>query len=237
LSGRARAEDQVAQEIRSRAVAQIEDSGPPRLEFFWPFGPMIARTETSRALVDRINAYADRELHPGQGAEFLLPQELALDGGAGSLARKIERLIARYVRRLEGAARIRVRIDAFWIVSQYSVRVGALGIEGRFRQHLFAEAQRKKRQAPKMQEITGKRAERSQIPANGGERLGEQEKVVMTSVADVDEILDRVPTELDHARALEANIENHERLDTCKARMVAAQTAFSGIFGNQVKER
>jgi hypothetical protein len=101
-------------------VAQIEDSDAPRLEFFSPFGPMIARTEISPVLVDRINNYADRQLHPGQGTELLLPPAVVLDGGAESLRRQTERLIARYMRRLEGAARITIRIDAFWIVSQYA---------------------------------------------------------------------------------------------------------------------
>jgi hypothetical protein len=109
---------------------------------------------------------------------------------------------------------VRHLTDSTWEIIRYT-RHKTLGIEARFRQHLLAEAQRKKLQAQRMQEIARKRAERSQTPANEDERLGELEKVVMTSVADVDEILDRVPKELDHARALEANIENHERLDGC----------------------
>jgi hypothetical protein len=103
----------------AEAVTQAGDDELPRLDLFSPFGPMIAKAEMPRALVDRINAFADLRLRPNEGAEFLLPGELVADGGAASLARQTERLIARYVRRMEGAAATRITVDAFWIVSQY----------------------------------------------------------------------------------------------------------------------
>jgi hypothetical protein len=103
----------------AEAVAQLEDSGPPPLKFFSPFGPMIARTTLAPALVDKINSFADRHLQPGQGRELLLPQEFVADGGDQSLARETGRAIARYVQRIEGAA-TRIRMDVFWIVSQYA---------------------------------------------------------------------------------------------------------------------
>jgi hypothetical protein len=80
---------------------------------------MIAKAEMQAALVDRINGFADRHVRPG-GSEFLLPPALVGDGGEASLMRQTERLIARYVRRMEGVAATRIRIDAFWVVSQYA---------------------------------------------------------------------------------------------------------------------
>jgi hypothetical protein len=103
----------------AEAVAQLEDGGPPPFKFFSPFGPMIAKTTLAPALVDKINGFADRHVQPGQGRELLLPQEFVVDGGEQSLVRETGRLIARYVERIEGAA-TKVRIDVFWIVSQYA---------------------------------------------------------------------------------------------------------------------
>jgi len=104
----------------AEAVAQAGDDELPRLDLFSPFGPMIAKVEMPRALVERINAFADGRVRANESAEFLLPGELVADGGAASLARQTERLIARYVRRMEGVAATRITIDAFWIVSQYA---------------------------------------------------------------------------------------------------------------------
>jgi hypothetical protein len=104
----------------AEAIARVADDEAPPLALFSPFGPMIAKAEMPLALVDRINGFADRQVRAHEGSEFLLPPELVGDGGAASLARHTERLIARYVRCMEGVAATRIRIDAFWIVSQYA---------------------------------------------------------------------------------------------------------------------
>jgi hypothetical protein len=101
-------------------VAEAADGEATRLDLFSPFGPMIAKAEMPSGLVDRINKFADRQVRAGVGGEFLLPPQLVGDGGAESLARHTERLIARYVRHMEGHVATRIRIDAFWIVSQYA---------------------------------------------------------------------------------------------------------------------
>src|SRR5258707_11660407 len=88
--------------------------GAPGLELFSPLGPMIARAETPVELVERINRFVDRHVTEGEGTEFLLPAELVDDGGEASLARHTQRLIGRYVRRMEGVAASRIRLDAFW---------------------------------------------------------------------------------------------------------------------------
>ncbi len=102
------------------AVTQLEDDGSPPLKFFSPFGPMVAKTTLAGALVDKINGFADRHLRPGRGGELLLPQDFVVDGGEQSLGREIGGLIARYVQQLEGREAARIRIDVFWIVSQYA---------------------------------------------------------------------------------------------------------------------
>ena len=104
----------------AEAVARLADGEAPPLELFSPFGPMIAKAEVPPELVTRINGFADRHVREPEGTEFLLPPELVGDGGEASLARETERLIERYVRRMEGAAAARIRLDAFWVVSQYA---------------------------------------------------------------------------------------------------------------------
>jgi hypothetical protein len=104
----------------AEAIAHTADGDLPRLELFSPFGPMIAKADMPHGLVERINRFADRQISAHEGSEFLLPADVVGEGGEGSLARQTERLIARYVRRLEGVAAARIQLDAFWIVSQYA---------------------------------------------------------------------------------------------------------------------
>ena len=104
----------------AEAIAHAADGDSPRLDLFSPFGPVIAKAEMPHALVERINRFADRHVRAREGSEFLLPPELVGDGGETSLARQTERLIGRYVRRMEGVAATRIQLDAFWVVSQYA---------------------------------------------------------------------------------------------------------------------
>ena len=101
-------------------IARPADDATPRLDLIAPFGPEIAKSAASAELVARVNQFADRHLRAGEGAEFLLPGELVAEGGEDSLLRQTERLIARYVRRMEGSAAAKIQFDAFWIVSQYA---------------------------------------------------------------------------------------------------------------------
>jgi hypothetical protein len=109
-----------AEAIARVAEGDVANGEAPRLDLFSPFGPMIAKAGMPSGLVDRLNNFADRQVREDVGSEFLLPPQLVGDGGADSLMRHTERLIARYVRHMEGAAATRIRIDAFWIVSQYA---------------------------------------------------------------------------------------------------------------------
>jgi hypothetical protein len=104
----------------AEAIAHIADGDSPALNLFSPFGPLIAKAEMPRALVDKINGFADARVRERESTEFLLPHELVDEGGEASLARQTERLIRRYVSAMEGAGAPPIRIERFWIVSQYA---------------------------------------------------------------------------------------------------------------------
>ena len=116
-------DDPYAKERRLRkyeAEARVFKSAPgdPPLEFYAPFGPMIAKARLPDALVARLNHYADGRAQPGRGSEFLLPESLASEGGEASLARQVARLVRRYVAGIEGGEVARVEFEKFWVVSQ-----------------------------------------------------------------------------------------------------------------------
>jgi hypothetical protein len=99
-------------------VSYGTEQGNPRLDLFSPFGPMIALAEMPQALIDRINGYADRMVRDDTGAEFLLPKDLVAEGDEASLVHQTENFIRRYLPLVDEEAGSRIRIDAFWIVSQ-----------------------------------------------------------------------------------------------------------------------
>ena len=88
------------------------------LDFYSPFGPLIAKTEVPAALVDRLNAFADTVVSDGKGMEFIVPQEVAF-GDQQSLAAVTERMIVDYVEHVDGMRVDEVSFQAFWVVSQY----------------------------------------------------------------------------------------------------------------------
>jgi hypothetical protein len=94
------------------------DAGDPQLDFYSPFGPLIAKADAPAALVQRINAYADTMVSDGKPMEFVVPQHVAF-GDEQSLAAHTERLIARYLRQVDGMRVDAVEFQVFWIVSQY----------------------------------------------------------------------------------------------------------------------
>jgi hypothetical protein len=120
--------DVIREQAKSRALKKYEaspvpyanDGGDPALALFSPFGPLIARAAMSQTLVDRINRHADQMVQPDKGSEFLLPKELVVDGGEQSLIRQTEHLIRRYLTLMDEPADGTIKIDVFWIVSQYS---------------------------------------------------------------------------------------------------------------------
>ena len=94
------------------------DPGEPPLGFYSPFGPLIAKAEVPAALVAHLNAFADTVVTDGKGMEFVVPQDVAF-GDDNSLATLTERLIIRYLDRVDGMRVDAVDFQAFWVVSQY----------------------------------------------------------------------------------------------------------------------
>jgi hypothetical protein len=94
------------------------DAGNPALGFYSPFGPLIAKAEVPRALVDHLNRFADTVVADGKGMEFIVPQQVAF-GDDASLAAVTEQLIVRYVNHVDGMRVDEVDFQAFWVVSQY----------------------------------------------------------------------------------------------------------------------
>ena len=94
------------------------DAGDPALDFYSPFGPLIAKAEVSSTLVARINAYADTIVSDGKSMEFVVPEGVAF-GDEQSLAAQTEQLIVRYLQRVDGMRVDAVEFQVFWIVSQY----------------------------------------------------------------------------------------------------------------------
>jgi hypothetical protein len=99
--------------------------GEPGLDLFVPFGPMIAKAVLAPDLVGSINRYADSQVSADTGSEFLLPREVVSqegvsNTGARSLLGQTESLIRRYLALMDENPASTIRIDVFWIVSQYA---------------------------------------------------------------------------------------------------------------------
>jgi hypothetical protein len=98
-------------------LTQGED---PAMDFYSPFGPMIAKVQSPPALLDRINAFADGKVAADEGRELIVPRELCSEGGESSLATHTASMIKRYLAGMENTRVSRVDFDRFWIVSQYA---------------------------------------------------------------------------------------------------------------------
>ena len=96
------------------------DEGHPPLEYFSPFGPLIAKLKAGADLLRHINDYAESRVLPDQGSEFILPQSVIFEGGAASLAEQTAAWIRRYVLHVSGVHVSEVTFEAFWVVSQYA---------------------------------------------------------------------------------------------------------------------
>ena len=102
--------------------------------------------------------------------------------------------------------------DETWHICRYS-RHKALAVERRFRDSLEFQLKRRREQKARRQVLAQQLAEKSGRPLADFARLVHLEDTIETSVSDVDAILERTPTELDHNRALEASIVFIEQLD------------------------
>jgi hypothetical protein len=102
--------------------------------------------------------------------------------------------------------------DWTWDMKRYT-RHKTLAIERKFRQVREFQAKRAKAVAQNREAQARGLARGNGYPPNELGRMLELEDVVDSSVQDVDEILNRPPVELDHARALEGAIGYQEQLD------------------------
>jgi len=112
--------ERLLKKYEAEARACLTDAGIPPMDFYSPFGPMIAKTTLPGPLIARVNRYADAVVAPGKGMEFLLPGALVAEGGVDSLAGLTERAIKRYLTGSENTVASTVDFEVFWVVSQYA---------------------------------------------------------------------------------------------------------------------
>lgn len=113
------AKERLLKKYEAEARVCATGEGDPALDFYSPFGPMIAKARLPDALIQRINAYADGVVSCDNAMEFLLPDSLISEGGGDSLAHHTARLVRRYLAGMEASKVDRVEFEVFWIVSQY----------------------------------------------------------------------------------------------------------------------
>jgi hypothetical protein len=99
-----------------------------------------------------------------------------------------------------------------WKILRYT-RHQTIAIDRRFRQSLEFQVKRTKEQKARREVLARDLAEQTGRPASDLTRLLHLHDTIETSVSEVDDILLRTPTELDHNRALEAGIVFEEQLD------------------------
>ena len=103
-------------------------------------------------------------------------------------------------------------VESAWLVKRYS-RHQTVAVERWYRQSLEFQAQRMKLQNARKERRTSNLADKMrQTPADVA-HLQDLEDTILESITDVDELLERTPTELEHNRALEKGIIFHEQLD------------------------
>jgi len=103
------------------AVCARSGTGASAMDFYSPFGPLIAKTRLPPDLVERLNAYADG-VAAEQGAppgELTLPESFVREGVEASVASLIARRIAQYVGMADDRDVGRVRFESFWMVSHF----------------------------------------------------------------------------------------------------------------------
>jgi hypothetical protein len=110
-------------------------------------------------------------------------------------------------------------IDDYWFIMRYG-RHQTIAVERRYQQSLEFQVQRVKTQKARQQAQASRLAERMAGNPPEVAHLLHLENQVSELPADVDEILQRTPTELEHNRALEKSMDFLEQLN----RLVVAAT-------------
>ena len=96
-------------------------------------------------------------------------------------------------------------VDGHWESSRYS-RHRAVLIDRRVRQSAEYQAERRKKQKEKRDAALETIAIKLGQPQNEFVQMIEREALIQSSVEDIDEILERTPSEIDHNRAIEVTI-------------------------------
>ena len=112
--------ERLLKKYEAAAIACATDAASPAMDFYSPFGPMIAKTRLPDSVLDRINRHVDTLVEPGVGKELLLPPALLAEGGADSLLQHAERAIRRYLSGLENTTPSAIDFEVCWVVSQYA---------------------------------------------------------------------------------------------------------------------
>jgi hypothetical protein len=103
-------------------------------------------------------------------------------------------------------------VESAWLIKRYS-RHQTVAVERWYRRSLEFQAQRMKLQNARKERRTSNLADKMrQTPADVA-HLQDLEDTILESITDVDEILERTPTELEHNQALEKGIIFQEQLD------------------------
>lgn len=94
------------------------------MDFFSPFGPLIARTRLPAALVEALNRrldaqIADREAHGPRLGELTLSRPEVEAGGEDSLASVVARHVVTYFGIADDRPLARVRYESFWMVRHF----------------------------------------------------------------------------------------------------------------------
>ena len=98
---------------------KTEGTNSQKMNFYSPFGPMIAEFQLPPALIEQINHHANEIVIEGESMEFILPADIVFSNGEQSLAIFLESLAVEYVKTIEGGNVQRTQLDTAWIVSQY----------------------------------------------------------------------------------------------------------------------
>lgn len=106
--------------FEAEAAVAFTGQGSPPIDFYSPFGPLIAKTRLPESLVEQVNRYADEVVSSDQSMEFILPEDVVVSGGEDSVAQQTANLIKRYLAGVENTVVKDVMFETFWIVSQYA---------------------------------------------------------------------------------------------------------------------
>lgn len=106
--------------------ARDQQDGAVPMDFYSPFGPMIAKTRIGASLLDKLNRFAEQAIARQQNSggpplgELSLPGELVSDGGQDSLAGVSARCIERYLAKADDREPAKIRFENFWMVRHFS---------------------------------------------------------------------------------------------------------------------